>query len=451
MQERLNCITDEVPSNAYFTTAAASIADGLCEQIEAFVTEHKDTALVAVDTFQMVRGNENDTSYANDYADIQKLKLLADRYHFSLLLVHHLRKQGDSDPLNKLSGITGITGAADAVFVLDKSRRSQANATLCCTGRDIEYREIELKFSKEKCVWEMESDSLETPSLLLPDEINKLVDFMKMQKSFAGSNTELTEKYISFSAVNISVKALKQLMNKWRYQMEEQFVFYRSYRSNARRADAFGSVSAADVGEDQYACITGETGKLCVGDRADRGKVYDGYADADAEGTSNSDRFGSENDGSADGGDEEFHRTGWERSREKLFSDQDGFQRVQSTDAKAMEYHRVGINWFGSSVIGGIGAGILSAASLIDSDGKNKTPEEIEAEERARQAGSAVGLALGAVIGTVAALKHGKNDEPDSENRDSDEINAPAVNDSDGENEHNSNENGYTGPRMDGM
>ncbi|NLA76389.1 MAG: hypothetical protein GX851_00920 [Clostridiales bacterium] len=55
------------------------------------------------------------------------------------------------------------------------------------------------------------------------------------------------------------------------------------------------------------------------------------------------------------------------------------------------------------------------------------------------------------MIGTVAALKHGKNDEPDSENRDSDEINAPAVNDSDGENEHNSNENGYTGPRMDGM
>ncbi len=213
-----------------------------------------------------MRGNENDTSYANDYADIQKLKLLADRYHFSLLLVHHLRKQGDSDPLNKLSGTTGITGAADAVFVLDKSRRSQANATLCCTGRDIEYREIELKFSKEKCVWEMESDSLETPSLLLPDEINKLVDFMKMQKSFAGSNTELTEKYISFSAVNISVKALKQLMNKWRYQMEEQFVFYRSYRSNGQRLIDIRYLPREEPEVTQSAVSDGNIGcaKTCV-------------------------------------------------------------------------------------------------------------------------------------------------------------------------------------------
>ena len=28
----------------------------------------------------------------------------------------HLRKQGDSDPLNKLSGTTGISGAVDAVL-----------------------------------------------------------------------------------------------------------------------------------------------------------------------------------------------------------------------------------------------------------------------------------------------------------------------------------------------
>jgi hypothetical protein len=76
-----------------------------------------------------------------------------------------LRKQGDSDPLNKLSGTTGISGAVDAVFVLDKSRRNQSGATLICTGRDIEYRELELNFTKDTCRWELIADSTEMPEV----------------------------------------------------------------------------------------------------------------------------------------------------------------------------------------------------------------------------------------------------------------------------------------------
>ena len=89
--------------------------------------------------------------------------------------MHHLRKQGDSDPLNKLSGTTGISGAVDAVFVLDKSKRSQDNATLVATGRDIEYRELEIRFSKDTHTWELVSDSLDDPRLLLPSEMEKLI------------------------------------------------------------------------------------------------------------------------------------------------------------------------------------------------------------------------------------------------------------------------------------
>ena len=36
VQERLNCITDEVPPNAFFATAAGTLTDGLCEQIKSF-------------------------------------------------------------------------------------------------------------------------------------------------------------------------------------------------------------------------------------------------------------------------------------------------------------------------------------------------------------------------------------------------------------------------------
>lgn len=235
VQERLLSITDDVPANAFFAVAAKTLTDGLCEQVRQFVSEHPDTVLVAVDTFQMVRGGETDTSYANDYQEVQQLKKLADELGISLLVVHHLRKQGDSDPLNKLSGTTGISGAVDAVFVLDKSRRNQSGATLICTGRDIEYRELELNFTKDTCRWELIADSTEMPELLLPKEMAALIMFIQSINFYSGSNSAFIERFNSFSGETVSAKALKQMMNKWRFSLENAGVQFRIYRSNGQR------------------------------------------------------------------------------------------------------------------------------------------------------------------------------------------------------------------------
>ena len=235
IQERLCKLTDDVPSKLFFTTVAGTLSDDLCFQIEQFISEHTDTVLVIIDTFQLVRIGGVDTSYANDYSEVRKLKALADKLHISLLLVHHLRKQGDSDPLNKLSGTTGISGAMDAVFILDVSKRHARGATLFCTGRDIESREIELNMSRETCAWELISDTLDKPDLTLPDEILKLAEFMKSIEQFKGGNTEFAEQFCAFSGVEISAKALKQLMNRWRYQLEEKYVYFKSSRSNGQR------------------------------------------------------------------------------------------------------------------------------------------------------------------------------------------------------------------------
>ena len=259
VQERLNCITDEVPPSAFFATVAGTLADGLCEQIKSFVAEHPDTALVAIDTFQIIRNSTVDTSYANDYDEVRKLKQLADELNISLLLVHHLRKQGDSDPLNKLSGTTGISGAVDAAFVLDQSRRNATGAALICTGRDIAYRELELNFSKEKFVWERISDSLDDPAMTLPREMISLVEYMKQERSFSGSNTVFAEQYNSFSGGNLSPKALKQMMNRWRYALEEQGVIFESHRSNGQRLLEISFSSAGDAS----AVSDGET-TVCV-------------------------------------------------------------------------------------------------------------------------------------------------------------------------------------------
>ena len=137
--------------------------------------------------------------------------------------------------MNRLSGTTGISGAVDAVFVLDKKERSQNSALLVCTGRDIEYRELELKFSKERCVWDLVSDSTESPEMLLPPELNAFLEYMKEVRFYSGGNTELADAFTSHSGTSIEPKRLKQLMNCSKEALRELGLTFRSYRSNGQR------------------------------------------------------------------------------------------------------------------------------------------------------------------------------------------------------------------------
>ena len=138
--------------------------------------------------------------------ELQKMKRIADALRISILLVHHLRKQGDRDPINRLSGTTGIGGAVDAIFILDKDERNQNLARLICTGRDIEHRELELRFNKETYVWEMLSDSLDSPENLLPQEMEKLLEFMKQKVYFNGTSTELANHFNAYANLNLGYR-----------------------------------------------------------------------------------------------------------------------------------------------------------------------------------------------------------------------------------------------------
>lgn len=234
-QERLNRITDSPPANLFFAVSAGTIADGLVEQIRGFRLTHPALTLVVVDTFQVVRGFDTEVSYAGDYAEVRQLKELAEELRISLLLVHHLRKQKDKDPLNMLSGTTGISGAADAVYVLEKESRDSDRARLTCTGRDLEHRELKLRFSRETCCWECLADSLQQPETALPSELEQLVLFMRERQLFSGSNSDFAEACNSFSGEALSAKTLKQKMNRWRFKLEDCGVFFDSSRSNGVR------------------------------------------------------------------------------------------------------------------------------------------------------------------------------------------------------------------------
>ena len=145
IQNRLFQITDDAPETLHFATIAAGLYSGLQEQLTNFLAQHPDTSLVVIDTFQRIRdGNDTGPPYASDYRDVTALKAIADKHSISLLLVHHTRKQQADDPMDKISGTTGISGAADNNFVLEAHKRGCSEATLACMGRDIEHMELSL-------------------------------------------------------------------------------------------------------------------------------------------------------------------------------------------------------------------------------------------------------------------------------------------------------------------
>ncbi len=124
--------------------------------LEQWLKEQPEARLIVIDTLVKVRppSTANGNSYAEDYAIMAPLKQLAEQYGVAILLVHHLRKTSASDPMDEISGSTGLTGATDCNMVL-KRERGQMDAVLHITGRDVEEQELALAFSHENALWSL--------------------------------------------------------------------------------------------------------------------------------------------------------------------------------------------------------------------------------------------------------------------------------------------------------
>ena len=235
LRHRLSLMTDEVPKSICFATAVGTLSDTLEAQIDFFMRERPDTVLIIIDTFQLIRAHTGDPTYSGDYTEVQKLKEIADRHGITILLVHHLRKQGDSNPFNRMTGTTGLTGAADNLYVLERMEKELHTAQLRCSGRDIGDRVLTLKFSQSKFVWELVSDSADEPEIVLPAELDALLRYMKEAGHFRGGNQELCMLLKEQTGVVATPKGLKQKMNVWKRTLAELGVTFESRKANGER------------------------------------------------------------------------------------------------------------------------------------------------------------------------------------------------------------------------
>ena len=158
LQQRMSRMFDvDGTDNLYFATQSKQIGQGLEEQLNKFLREHRNTKLVIVDTLQKVREVSGDAySYAKDYEIISKLKQIADLSRVCVLIVHHTRKQPAGDSFEMISGTTGLLGCADGAFLMQKEQRTAATATADAVGRDRPERRLYLRRGQERLLWTLE-------------------------------------------------------------------------------------------------------------------------------------------------------------------------------------------------------------------------------------------------------------------------------------------------------
>ena len=128
------------------------LSEGGTALIRAWIEQVPEPTLVVIDVLAKVRNprRKDQGLYDSDYAAMQELKTIADEYGIAVVVIHHLRKMDADDPLDQVSGTTGLSGSADTVLVLN---RTSSGTTLYGRGRDIEDLEKAVQFDRGTCTW----------------------------------------------------------------------------------------------------------------------------------------------------------------------------------------------------------------------------------------------------------------------------------------------------------
>ena len=229
LQNRLYEFTEEPAEGLQFSTLAKTIGSGLEHQLEDAKRRLPDLRLIVIDTLQKVRRTV-DVKYGSDYSELGALKSVADKLGVAILLIHHTRKERDSDPFNMISGTTGLNGCADGSFVLTREKRSENAGTLHCTGRDIESAELSVEFKNNR--WTLKSDVAPHRRDTFSFAVH---DLMLEQISFRGSASDLCKLlFRKFGGQHFPNRVTRDLIQHTE-ELKTLGVTFRSRRSHGYR------------------------------------------------------------------------------------------------------------------------------------------------------------------------------------------------------------------------
>jgi hypothetical protein len=157
LRDRSLKVLGDIPATnrLHMATAAGRLDSGLVEALEAWLEDHPQARLIAIDTVARVRakGSNQRSLYELDYEVGADLTSVAGRYKVAIVLVHHTKKGDADDPVDLVSGSTGLTAGVDGCMILDRAR-SAADAVLKAVHRELrDDPEMALNWDPEKGAW----------------------------------------------------------------------------------------------------------------------------------------------------------------------------------------------------------------------------------------------------------------------------------------------------------
>ena len=141
LQKRLDKLLagDSAPEMLHIALEWPRLDEGGVEALDIWLEANPGARLVVMDTLKKIRPRTsgNRSVYDVDYEALDPLLPLAAERNVAIVVVHHTRKLAAADPLDEISGSTGLSGGVDGALILRRDR-GRADAYLHVTGRDIE-------------------------------------------------------------------------------------------------------------------------------------------------------------------------------------------------------------------------------------------------------------------------------------------------------------------------
>jgi hypothetical protein len=164
LQDRLRLLLNgsRAPEGLHLELEWPRLDSGGAERLVEWLGEHSDARLVLIDVYPRIRPQtgSNRDRYQTDYESAALLQAIAVRHGVAVVALYHTRKAEASDFVETVQGTFGTAGAADTIVVV-KRARGEADATLHVTGRDVEERELALRFAASVGTWELLGDAEE--------------------------------------------------------------------------------------------------------------------------------------------------------------------------------------------------------------------------------------------------------------------------------------------------
>ncbi|MGA8689019.1 MAG: hypothetical protein WB662_03680 [Methyloceanibacter sp.] len=176
------------PERLALTTQWARLDQGGVEDLRQWASSVREPRLAVIDTLATVRParRNNETPYDADYRALAELHDFVGQVPgLAVLVLQHNRKAESDDPIDLISGTLGGPGVADTLLVLAKSNQG---TTLYVRGRDVEERDLAVRFNKQTCRWSLMGDASDVH---LSETRRKILDALHADKADSMSPKEI--------------------------------------------------------------------------------------------------------------------------------------------------------------------------------------------------------------------------------------------------------------------